>query len=100
MVEMVGRNTFHAAACHCHSRIGFETCHAKERDQCTGNVFAYTATVGIVHFCIVKRVAFAFPHRDTGVADIVGYPMGEDGNLFHLGFLSFDQFVYLFLCFG
>ena len=91
MVEVVGRNTFHTAACHCHSGIGFETCHTEEGYQRSGNIFTDTATVGIIHLGIVKGITFAFAHRDAGVTDIVGNPVGEDGYLFHFCFLPFDK---------
>ena len=99
MVEVVGRNTFHTAACHCHSGIGFETCHTEEGYQRSGNIFTDAATIGIIHLGIVKGITFAFAHRDAGVTDIVGNPVGEDGYLFHFCFLPFDKLVYLFLCF-
>ena len=48
----------------------------------------------------MQRIAFAFAHRDAGVADVVGDPVGEDGDLFHLGLLAPDQFVHFLLGFG
>ena len=100
VVEVVGRNAFHTAASHRHGRIGFEACHAQECDQGSGNIFADTATVRIVHFQVVQCVAFTFAHRNAGVTDIVGNPMSENGDLFHFRLFAFDQLVHFLLGFG
>ena len=100
MVEVVGWDAFHATTGHCHGWIGFEACHTQESDQGTGNIFTDTTTVRVVHLQVMQRVAFAFAHRDTGVTDIVGNPVGEDGDLFHLRLFAPDQFVYFLLGFG
>ena len=97
---MVGRNAFHTATRHCHSRIGFETGHAQERNQCTRYVFTDSATVGIVHLGIVKCKALSFSHGYTGITDIISHPMSQHGNLFHFGLLAFYQFIHFFLRFG
>ena len=76
MVEMVGGYTFHPTSGHSHGRIGFETCHSQKWNQTAGNVFTYTATVCIIHFRIVQGKPFSFSHRDSGIADIIGNPVG------------------------
>ena len=100
MVEMIGRNALDAASRHRHRRISLETCHTQEGDQRAGNILAYATTVGVVHLRVVKRKALPLAHADTGVADIVGHPMGQHGDLFHLRLFTFYEFVHLLLRFG
>ena len=45
----------------------------------------------------MERVALALAHRDAGVAHVVGHPVGERGDLLHLGPLAAQQFVDLLL---
>ena len=97
---MVGGDRFDAAACHCHGGVGLEAGHAKECDQRAGDILADTTTVGVVHLEVMERVALALAHRDAGIADVVGYPVGEDGDLLHLGLFAPDQLVDFRLCLG
>ena len=100
MIKMVGRNTFYPTACHRHGRIGFETSHAQERNQCTCYIFADSATISIIHFSIMKCKSFSFSHRDAGIADVICHPMSQHSYFFHFGLLAFYQFIHFFLCFG
>ena len=43
----------------------------------------------------MKRETLAFTHRDSGVTDVIGYPVGQYGYLLHFRLLAFDQLVYL-----
>ena len=99
MVEMVGGDAFYTASRHGHRRVSLEAGHAEEGDQRTGDILADTATIGIIHFQVVKRETLAFTHRDSGVTDVIGHPVGQHGYLLHFRFLAFDQLVYLFLGF-
>ena len=100
MVEVVGRDGLHAAACHRHGRIGFEACHAQEGDERACDVLAHATTVSVVHLQVVQGEAFALTHRDAGVADVVGHPVGQHGYFLQVGLLAAYQFVHLALGFG
>ena len=99
VVEMVGRNGLHPAACHGHGRKGFESCHPQERNQCAGNVLAHPAAVGIIHLQVVQGESFSLSHGDTCITDVVGHPVGEYRHFFQFGFFTPNEFVYFLLGF-
>ena len=99
VVEMVGRNGFHPAASHSHGRKGFESCHSQEGNQRAGNVLAYTAAVGVVHFQVVQGESFSLAHGDTCITDVVGHPVGEYRHFLQFGLFTPDELVYFLLGF-
>ena len=88
VIEMVGRNGLHPAACHGHGRKGFESSHPQECNQRAGNVLAHATAVGVVHFQVVQGESFSLAHGDTCITDVVGYPVGK-----YRYFLQFGLFT-------
>ena len=48
----------------------------------------------------MERIALALAHGDAGVADVVGDPVRQDGNLLHIRLLALDQLIDLLLSLG
>ena len=94
VVELVGRNAVDPLMCHGHGGVGLETRRTQHGDQHASLVFAYAAAVGEVHFGIVQCVALALSHADSGVADIVGHPVGQDADAVLLALCRLQQLLY------
>ena len=100
VVELVGGDAVYAFVGHGHGSIGFKSGGAEHGYEHAGFVFADSAAVGEVHLGIVEGVAFAGSHADSGIADVVGHPVGEDGDAVVFVGGGGEEFVDFGLYFG